>query len=76
MSTIKEPAPRPYPPAPWRSSGRSWMGLFKTDAPPPLPEGLKRLLIRCYSAHTSFVIGFFGFFVVLAFDVLSCIISE
>jgi hypothetical protein len=44
MNKIKESAPLPYPPAPWRSSGCLWMGLFKTDAPPPLPEGLKRLL--------------------------------
>ena len=44
MSEIQEPVQASYPPAPWRSSGRLWMGLFKTDVPPPLPDGLKRLL--------------------------------
>ena len=34
----------PYPPAPWRSSGRLWMGFFKTDVPVQLPSGLKPFL--------------------------------
>ena len=34
----------PYPPAPWRSSGRLWMGFFKTDVPVQLPAGLKPFL--------------------------------
>ncbi len=38
------PAPIPFPPAPWRSSGQLWMGLFKTDVPPPAPDGLQRIL--------------------------------
>jgi hypothetical protein len=53
------PAPRPapsivrsdldrgeksYPPAPWRSKGQIWIGLFKVDSPPALPKELRPLL--------------------------------
>jgi hypothetical protein len=33
-----------YPPAPWRMAGQLWMGVFPTDAPIPLPTGLRPLL--------------------------------
>lgn len=33
-----------FPPAPWHLRGRMWAGLFRTDAPVPLPAGLKRVL--------------------------------
>lgn len=37
----------PYPPAPWRLSGRLWAGCFRTDRPVPLPDGLRHALGSC-----------------------------
>jgi hypothetical protein len=34
----------PYPPAPWRSTGQLWMGIFPTDTDVPLPPGLTHVL--------------------------------
>lgn len=34
----------PYPPPPWKMNGQMWMGLFKTDTPLQLPQGLQHLL--------------------------------
>jgi hypothetical protein len=44
MIQNRELAEVPYPPAPWRSTGQLWMGLFKTDVPVQLPDGLGHLL--------------------------------
>ncbi len=40
----QKPIEVPYPPAPWRLDGRFWAGLFKTDAPVHLPDGLQHVL--------------------------------
>jgi hypothetical protein len=34
----------PYPPAPWRFTGQSWMGVYQVDRDVPLPSGLQRIL--------------------------------
>lgn len=34
----------PYPPAPWKCSGQMWTGLFRSNIPRQLPDGLKHLL--------------------------------
>jgi Acetoacetate decarboxylase (ADC) len=40
----RPPADVPYPPAPWRLMGQTWIGIFQTDRPVPVPDALKRLL--------------------------------
>lgn len=32
-----------YPPPPWHLSGQSWLGFFRADVAPALPDGLKHL---------------------------------
>ncbi|WP_330328929.1 acetoacetate decarboxylase family protein [Streptomyces sp. NBC_00536] len=40
------PSPPSFPPAPWRMSGRMWMGLFPVPRLPPVPGGLSVVLPR------------------------------
>jgi acetoacetate decarboxylase len=35
-----------YPPAPWRSTGQMWAGVFHTRTPLPLPDGMSPILNR------------------------------
>jgi hypothetical protein len=44
MKSEGHPADVHFPPAPWHLRGRMWAGLFRTDAPVPLPAPLKRVL--------------------------------
>lgn len=44
MQHSADPPVVAYPPAPWRSRGGAWFGLFEADVPPPLPSGLAPLL--------------------------------
>ena len=36
--------PAPYPPPPWHLSGQSWLGFFRVDVAPKLPDGYKHFL--------------------------------
>ena len=38
------PPETPYPPAPWRAHAQSWLGVFRSDRPAALPDGLRPLL--------------------------------
>ncbi len=42
--------PVPYPPPPWNLAGQSWLGFFRADTPPKLPDGYSYFLPARYVA--------------------------
>lgn len=44
MSHLQDIEEVPYPPAPWKCSGKMWGGFFKSETPRALPDGFKHIL--------------------------------